>query len=326
MKGLTEKGSGIGTKKKFRLIKIPRGGYEREKFKAFYVIMIPFLILFLAIRLYPLLWGMYISFTNFTGFNLGELKMVGLNNYKRVFTDAEALPSILRTIKIGLVTVPCSLVISLTISMLLSQNRRGTGVFRTLIYLPSVLPMLAMTIMWRQMYAYNDGLFNAILEGMGMEKINWFGYDYAYTALIIMMLCGSTGGILGNIAAIKNVPTELYEAADIEGCGPFRKMIKITIPMISNILYMNILMSIIGTLQLFAQPVFLAAQSGASGDSLTSVPIEPLYTYLVHIYQQIFVNMRFGYGLALVWIIFIIIMFITLVMEVTKRFWVFKED
>lgn len=326
MKRLTEKGSGIGVKKKSRMFRIPGGGYEREKFKAFYVIMIPFIILFLAIKLYPLIWGMYISFTNFTGFNLEELKIVGFKNYERVLKDVEALPSIWRTIKIGIITVPATLVISLVISMLLSQNRRGTGVFRTLIYLPSVLPMLAMTIMWRQMYAYNGGLFNALLEGMGMEKINWFGYDYAYTALIIMMLCASTGGILGNIAAIKNVPNELYEAADIEGCGPVRKMLKITIPMISNILYMNILLSIIGTLQLFAQPVFLAAQSGASGDSLTSVPIEPLYTFLVHIYQQIFVNMRFGYGLALVWIIFVIIMAITLIMEVTKKFWVFKED
>lgn len=308
-----------------RLFRIPKG-YEGAKFKAFYIIMIPFVLLFLAINVYPLLWGIYISFTNFTGFNMDDLKIVGLSNYQRVFTDAEALPSIWRTVKIGLITVPGSLIISLAISMLLSQKRPATGLFRTLLYLPAVLPMLAITIMWRQLYAYNGGIFNVILENLGMEKINWFGYDYAYTALIIMMLGGATGGILGNIAAIKNVPNELYEAAEIDGAGPIRKMFKITIPMISNILYMNILMSIINTLQLFAQPVFLSSQTGASGDSITAVPIEPLYTYLVHIYQQIFVNMRFGYGLALVWIIFVIIMIITLIMESTKKFWVFKED
>ncbi len=303
-----------------------RGGYEREKRKAFYIIMIPFVILFLAIRLYPLLWGMYISFTNFTGFNLGEIKFVGLNNYKRVLTDAEALPSIWRTIKIGLITVPGTLIISLAISMMLTKKRRGVGAFRTLIYLPSVLPMLATTIMWRQMYAYNGGIFNVVLRSLGMEPVNWFGYDHAFTALIIMMLWGCTGGILNNIAALKNVPEELYEAAYLEGCGTIRKTFKITLPMISNILYMNILLSIIVALQLFAQPVFLSSQTGTSGDSLTAVPIQPLYTYLVHIYQQIFVNMRFGYGLALVWIIFVIIMLITLVMEATKKFWVFKED
>lgn len=320
-----------GQKKKadyrYSLKNYSKNGFEGAKLRAFYVIMIPFLILFLAVKLYPFLWGFYISMTNFTGFNLGNLKFVGLSNFKRVFSDSEALPSIVRVVKIGLVTVPVQLVLTLSLSMLLCKPRKGVGVFRTLMYLPSVLPMLAVTIMWRQMYAYNGGMINTILELLGIGRVNWFGYEHARTALIIMMLYGCTGGILAKIAAINNVPAELYEAAYLEGCGPIRKMVKITLPMISNIIYMDVLLSIIGTLQLFAQPVFLAGSStGNTADSLTATPIEPLYTYLVHIYQQIFVNMRFGYGLALVWVIFIIIMLITLIMESTKKFWVFKED
>lgn len=324
MKGFSSK---IGQEKGVILKDRCKGGFERAKVKAFYAIMIPFIVMFLLIKLYPFFWGFYISMTNFTGFNLGNLKFVGLNNFKRVLADSEALPSILRVLKIGVLTIPGQLVISLGLSMILSKPKKGVGIFRTLMYLPSVLPMLAVTIMWRQLYAFNGGMINTFLEAIGLQRINWFGYDYATAALVIMMLYGSTGGILAKIAAINNVPTELYEAAHIEGCGAVRQFVKITLPMISNIIYMDILISIIGTLQLFAQPVFLAAQSSSSGgDSLTATPIEPLYTYMVHIYQQIFVNMRFGYGLALVWIIFVLIMIITLIMESTKKFWVFKED
>ena len=101
------------------------------------------------------------------------------------------------------------------------------------------------------------------------------------------------------------------------------KTFKITLPLVSNMIYMHITTSIIGTLQLFAQPVLLA---GASGEGLTSVPIRPVYTYLVHVYQQIFVNMRFGYGMAMVWVIFAIIMTITFVLEGTKKYWVYTES
>lgn len=131
------------------------------------------------------------------------------------------------------------------------------------------------------------------------------------------------GGALTIIAAIKGIPDDLYEAADIEGVGAVSKTFKITLPLVSNMIYMHITTSIIGTLQLFAQPVLLA---GASGEGLTSVPIRPVYTYLVHVYQQIFVNMRFGYGMAMVWVIFAIIMTITFVLEGTKKYWVYTEQ
>ena len=155
-----------------------------------------------------------------------------------------------------------------------------------------------------------------------MESVNWLGYDYVKMALIIMLLWTAGNGALTNIAAIKGISDDLYEAAEIEGAGIITKTFRITLPMISNMLYMQVLTTIIGTLQLFAQPVLLA---GASGEGLVSVPIRPVYTYLVHVYQQIFVNMRFGYGMAMVWVIFAIIMLVTLVLEKTKKLWVYSE-
>ena len=322
MKNITKKASASETERVLKVKK--RGvGLEKARYRAFYAIMAPFIFFFLLTQGYPLVWGLYISFTNFTGFNLDNLTFVGLANFKRVFVDNEALPSILRVIGIGVITVPVGTVICVTISLILSNTFRGVGVFRTLFYLPSVIPAVAIALMWKGIYAYDGGLFNFVRELFGAEAVNWLGFDYVKRALIIMMLWTSGGGALTIIAAIKGIPDDLYEAADIEGVGPVSKTFKITLPLVSNMIYMHITTSIIGTLQLFAQPVLLA---GASGEGLTSVPIRPVYTYLVHVYQQIFVNMRFGYGMAMVWVIFAIIMTITFVLEGTKKYWVYTES
>ena len=298
-------------------------GLDYSQRRAFYVIMAPFMVFLLLTKGYPLIWGIYISFTNYTGLNLDNLTFVGLSNFKRVFIDNEALPSIARVLGISAVVVPLKLVLCIAISLLLAHAMRGVSVFRTIFYIPAVIPPVAIALMWKGMYAYNGGLFNMVRSWLGMETVNWLGYDFVKTALIIMLLWTAGNGALTNIAAIKGIPDDLYEAAEIEGAGIFTKTFKITLPMISNMLYMQILTTIIGTLQLFAQPVLLA---GASGEGLTSVPIRPVYTYLVHVYQQIFVNMRFGYGMAMVWVIFIIIMLVTFVLEKTKKYWVYNAS
>lgn len=303
-----------------------RNNFERAQARAFYIIMIPFVLFLLLTKGYPIIWGLYISLTNFTGYNLNELVFVGLDNFKRVFTDTEALPSIGRVLGIGAISVPCSLAISIGLSLLLTKQRKGTGIFRTLIYLPSLVPAIATAIMWRGIYNYHGGMFNTIRTFFGLEPVSWLGYDFVKAAVIIMMLWASTGGILIKIAAIKAIPDDLYEAAHIEGAGPFTRTFKITLPMISNMLYMNILTSIIAVFQLFGQVVLLAGQTSSGADSLTAVPIRPVYTYMVHVYQQIFVNMRFGYGMAMVWIIFAVIMAVTGIMEYTKKFWVYTES
>lgn len=302
-----------------------RVGFECDMERTFWMIMAPFVIMFLVFRVYPIVWGIILSFTNFTGFNLDTLKFLGLENYKHVFTDNEALPSIWKVFKIGIVTVPCGMVIAYISSIALSGTRRGTTAFRILWFLPAVIPGIAMTIMWRGMMAQDGGLLNTILELVGIKPINWFSNAHIKKGVMIMLIYGSTGGILTNIAAIKAIPNDLYEAADIEGANTFQKAITITLPMMSNMIYMGVLTNLIFTLQLFDQPVMLAGGATAGTSALTTVPPSSVYTYIVHVYQQIFVNMRFGYGLALVWVIFVIIMVLTGIVEWTKKYWVYKE-
>ncbi len=301
---------------------VKKGIQYKMRAKAFYVIMIPYLIMMLCVKGFPFAWGLYISLTNFTGFNIDKLKMVGINNYLRVFTDNEAISSIGRTFGISLIVVPLSICICLLLSLLLYANIKGIGVFRTIYYLPSIIPSIAVVTMWKGMFVKEGGLLNMVSKLFGGQSINWLGYDYARKALIIMLLWGAGSGILTNLAAMKAVPNDLYEAAEIEGAGYFTKLFKITLPLISNMIYMNLVTGIIAMLQLFGQPVLLTATAGAG---LTALPIRPIYTYLVHVYQQIFVNLRFGYGLAMVWVIFTVIMLLTIVVDKTSKYWVNNE-
>lgn len=274
----------------------------------FYALTAPAIIMFFFAKIWPMIWGIEKSFTNYNGFNAGFEVYVGWDNYKRVFTDGEAMPALWRTFLLGLIIVPLTLILCNVMAILLTSLPKGLGIFRTIYYIPSILPLISATLMW-QGILMEDGVLNALLRPFGIDPINWLGYDKIVWSLVFLMLWGCGGGILTNIAAMKAIPGDLYEAAEIEGAGYFRKLFKITLPLIANMNFMNLILGVIGIIQLFGEPVLL------SGASLTGIPLEPIYTYMVHVYQQIFVNLRFGYGLALTWIVVIVITFATTIVQ-----------
>lgn len=286
----------------------------------FYVLVSPFLITFLLFSVFPLVLGFYLSLTNFTGFNFDKIKLIGMSNYARVFTDNDAMYSLVRTFEIGMITVPIGIIVSFLLSLLLIQNIKGQGIFRTIYYLPSIIPGVASALMWKLMFSKDNGIINSFLNIFGVEPVWWLGYDMCTTSLVIMMAWGAAGGILINMAGLKNIPAELYEAAEIDGASGWRKFWKVTLPLFTPILFYNLLMGVIGMLQLFAQPVLLS-----NGTGLLSVPLRPNYTYVVHIYQQVFGAQRFGYGLALSWVVAIVILVLTIIVMKTSRYWVFYE-
>ena len=292
----------------------------RSRRRTFYIIMTPFVLAFLIYRLFPMVWGVYISLTNYSGFNLGNLKYVGVDNYRHVFTDAEALSSLGRTLLIGVVVVPLTIIICNTMAILLSMKHKGVSVFRTLFYIPSIIPAVAVGTMWNGMFLRDGGVVNELIKLIGGEPVNWMGYDYAFYALIIMMLWGAGASVLNNIAAIKSIPTELFEAARLDGAGNWKLVTKIILPLSTPMNYMALVTGVISSMQLFSQPIML------SGVGMSSVPIRPLYTYMVHTYQQIFVNLRLGYGLALTWVVFVIMIGATLLNEYLSKKWVYTNE
>lgn len=288
----------------------------------FYALISPFIIGFVIMGLIPIFRGIYLSFTNFTGFNYDHLKFVGTYNYTRVFSDSDAMYSMGRTLLIALITVPLLQVVTLGMSMLLYRPIKGVGIFRTIFYLPTLVPAVAVGMMWSGIFNKNEGLLTEILSKLGLPPLDMMGYDLCTLALIIVLMWKAAGGgLLINIAALKNVPVELYEAAEIDGASGFRKFIRITLPMISPTIFFNIVTCLIGMLQIFGEPVMLAL--GRNG--ILNVPMRPNYVYLVHVYQQIFVGQRFGYGLALLWVVVAVILILTLMIFWTSKRWVYYE-
>lgn len=295
---------------------------QKREAGLFYLIITPFLLMFLFIKLVPMVNGVYLSLTNYAGYNYNRLKFTGFRNYLRVFTDNDAVFTLLQTFKIGLITVPISMLVGLLTALLLNNARKGVYIFRTIAYLPSIIPGVATGLMWKIMFNKDAGLINHLLNLLGIPSVAWLEYDYVMYALIIMMTWGSTGSLLINLAALKDIPEQMYEAAAIDGANAWQKFWKITIPMISPVLFFNLIMNIISNLQLYSQPVLLA--QGVNG--VLNMPLRPVMTYMVHAYQQILGYLRYGYGLAMVWVLVIIINLLTVIVFKTQKYWVFYAD
>lgn len=286
----------------------------------FYVFISPWFVVFVLLGLIPLLYGLYLSLTNYAGFNMDRLKFVEFDNYRKVFTDNDAMYSLGRTLLITAIMVPLSTVLGFLLAVLLNQNIKNIGFYRTLFFIPSIIPVVAVGTMWRSLFV-DDGVVNNLLVDMGLQPVDWLGYDYAMIPLLIMLLWGVGGGILVYLAGLKGVSKDLYEAAAIDGATTIQRFARITIPLVTPVLFFQFIMSIIGSLQIFVQPILLAANS----NSLLSTPIRPNYVYSVHAFQQIFAFGRFGYGLALLWVLFIMILVLTVVVFSTSKLWVFYE-
>jgi len=293
---------------------------ERREAREFYLLTFPWLIVFLAMSLYPMLYGLYLSFTNFAGFNYGSVSYVGLRNYNNVFLDSDAMYALGRSFYVGSLNVFFSTVLGFLVAVLLNNKFKAIGFFRSLYYLPAILPITAVGLMWKQFFASN-GILNDFLGWIGFEPINWLGYDYAATSLLILLSWGCGGGILIYLAGLKGISPELYEAAAIDGAGAFRRFRRITLPLMTPVIFFNLVFGIIGSLQIFAQATLLSSSGGLMG-----VPIRPIYLYLVHTFQQIFMFQRYAYGLALLWVLFIITILLTLIVFGTSRLWVHYES
>ncbi|MCD9023745.1 carbohydrate ABC transporter permease [Cohnella silvisoli] len=286
---------------------------------AFYLMVSPWVVVFAFFGLYPLFYGLYLSFTNFIGFNIDRLRLVGLQNYKNVFSDTDAIYSLGRTIYIAIVYVPIGTAVGLLLALLLNRSIRGMGIYRTIFYLPSIVPLVSVGLMFRFLYADKDGIINTILKFFHLPALNWLGYDYATLSLVIMLVWGAGGGILINLAGLKGISRDYYEASSIDGASSFQKFFRITLPLMTPVIFFNLIMGFIGALQMYIQPILL------TGTRLLDPPIRPNYFYAVHAFQQVFAFQRFAYGMALLWIMFVVILLLTILIFTTSRYWVHYE-
>jgi len=287
-----------------------------------YAFIAPWLIGFVLLTAGPMIVSVYLSGTSWT--MLSPAVPVGLANYEKILVEDELfVTSLQNTLYYVVFSVPLGLVTSLILAMMLHQRLRGISVFRTIFFLPSITNMVAVSMLWLWVFNPEFGLLNALLAWVGIEGPLWLQSEsWAKPSLIIMSLWGVGGTMIVFLAALQGIPQELYEAADLDGAGRFRRLIHITLPMISPAMLFNLIIGVIGSFQVFTQAFVMTgtAQPGSEGG-----PNNATLFVVLYLYKKAFQEFRMGYASALAWILFFLILAVTLVqMRLSKR-WVHYE-
>jgi multiple sugar transport system permease protein len=287
-------------------------------------LIMPWVLGFLIFNLYPFIASFYLSLTDYNllrPLSLAKLpNFVGAKNYTYALTgDPNFWPSIRLTLLNGLISIPLGLAGSLFTAMLLARNVRGVGIWRTLYYLPAVLPAAATALLWRWMFNPTSGLINTlispILNLFNLGKPAWFTDPKLVLPSFIIMgmwgIFGTTTVIL--LAGLKNIPHELYDAATVDGAGLFGQFRHVTLPQVTPTLFYVLVTSMIGALQFFTAALFI------------QTPREAGIFLNVYIYQMAFQSQKMGYASALSWILLVLTLILTLLVFRSQALWVFYE-
>lgn len=281
-----------------------------------YLYIAPWIIGFLALQIYPFLSSLFYSFTEY---NIASApKWVGLQNYIHLFTkDAEFLNSLKVTFVYTLYTVPGKLALSLAVAVFLNRSIKGIHLIRTIYYMPSLFGgSIAVALLWKLMYM-DDGIINAWLGVLGLPHVQWLGNPKVSLLTICLLEIWQFGSsMVMFLAALKQVPSSLLEAGRIDGAGRIRCFFRITLPYITPILFFNLIMQTINALQNFTS-AFVITRGG---------PMKSTYVLGMKLYNEAFSYFKMGYASTVSWVIFAIIMLITVILFRTSASWVFYED
>ena len=256
----------------------------------------------------PMAASLLMSLTNFDLVHPDAVRFVGLDNYIRLANDPTVVSSLVATIKFALITIPLTMVASLGFALLLNHPRLPfKGPFRALVYMPVMIPLVASTLVWIGFLNTDTGWMNAILGALGLPRPDWINSQaWIYPALSIIGLWSIGNFMLINIAGLQSVPTELYEAARMDGAGPWTSFRRITIPLMSPVLLYNLVIVLIGTFQYFTQAYTM---TNGRGDPANAT----LFINLV-LFREGFVFNHMGYAAAIAWLLFAIVLGLTLLL------------
>lgn len=283
--------------------------HTRRQWTYGFLFLLPWIIGFFAFQLLPILFTFFLSFTDYTGaaeFKLGNFNFVGLDNYRSLFIEPDALPSMGVTLKFALIGIPLGLVVPLLLAVLVNSPRLiASNVFRTLFYLPTVIPVVAGAIIFNGVMNAQSGWLNLALRAIGIaEPPRWFTDPvWAGFALNLLAIWGVGNAMIILLAGLQSVPTELYEAATVDGAGPITRFFYITVPMISPVMFYNVTIGAIGAFQYFVPALLIGSYNGNPQGSLLFFPTV--------FYREGFVYSRMGYASVLAMVIFVVTMVAT---------------
>ena len=290
----------------------------RKENIAAYVFLTPWLLGFFLLTLGPMVASLYLSLTDFELFTPPE--WLGLDNYRRLFTaDRRYLHALQVTFSFVFLSVPLKLAFALFIAMLLNRGLRGLGFYRSIYYLPSLLGgSVAIAIMWRQVFS-KDGLVNQILAQFGIVGPSWISNpNYALYTLVALAVWQFGAPMVIFLAGLKQIPQDLYDAAAIDGAGAVSKFFRVTVPLLTPIIFFNFLMQMIGSYQAFTSAYVVSGGSGGPADSTLF--------YTLYLYERGFTNFEMGYASAMAWVLLAIIAVSTAVAFLSSKYWVHYAD
>ncbi|MDE0310640.1 MAG: sugar ABC transporter permease [Caldilineaceae bacterium] len=276
---------------------------------------LPAIIGMVAFDVGPMAASVLIAFTEWNG--VTPPQWIGLANYEEIlFRDDLFFLSLRITTVFAFVSIPLNLVTGFLLALLLNQKIRGQALMRTLYYLPSIVPLVAVAALWRWIFLRRFGLLDIGLAMVGIQAPDWLGDpNWVLPAFVVMGLWGVGGGMLINLAGLQAIPTDLYDSASIDGANAFQRLLNVTIPMMTPLILFNLVMGIIGGLQVFVV-AFVMTQGGPNNASLF---------YMLHLYHTAFEYFRLGYGSALALILFLYIVVLSALVFRSSTAWVYYE-
>jgi len=279
---------------------------------------LPWIIGFLVFMAGPIVVSLYYSFTEFNLFQPPQ--WVGLKNYVSLFSDDRFLTSIVNTAYLAIIGVPLGLALALLVALALNFPVRGQPLYRAIVYLPAIVPVVTATYLWRWVFNAQYGYLNQMLSHVGLPQPDWLEEPFwTKPAVIIIMLWGIGGTTVIYLAALQQVPQQLLEAAAVDGANTWQRFWNVTWPTLTPVTLFQLILGVIGALQIFA-PTYLLTQSRLS--PANGGPGDSLLTYAMYLFQNAFIFLKMGQAAAMAWILFIVIGVLTALILWSSRRWV----
>jgi multiple sugar transport system permease protein len=278
----------------------------------------PWLVGFVVFTLLPVVATLLFSFTNINLSSTAPFAFVGLKNYQDMLADAQVWASLRVTLTFALVWLPVTMIVPFMVALVLnSPSLRGSSLFRVLIFLPYVVPFVAGVLIWQNTLSPDTGWLNEALRALGWQNPPAWLDDptWIYPGLVLVGLWGIGGAVIINLAGLTNVPTELYDAAKIDGAGWWAQLRHVTVPLMTPVIFYSLVLGLVEVMQYFLVPFVLKNGTGEPGGST--------YFFNLYIYKSFFTFQRMSYGATLAWLLFVVTLVLTLALFASARRWVY---
>lgn len=302
----------------------PRVTYRSSRMgrssRLFYLFASPWLAGFLLLTLIPLLYSFALSFMSYDGLT-GRSQWVGLTNYREALGSPDLRAALLRTAVFVVTAVPLLTAASLSLALFLNPPRRGRTLLRAVFFLPAILPPVASALMFKLLFDRDTGLINAVLERLGLGSVFWLSDPQARLVLMLMFLWALGGGMLIFLAALQDIPHEILDACSVDGAGRLRRLWSVTLPLVSPAIFYQVVINTIFAAQILVEPALLAPTFAADPSNAFAATQTTNRFVLVEVATQLLTYARFGYAAAVLWILFSLLLIITVVLlRISRRF------